>query len=51
MRKKRKYIFRRIVLFFAICVFLLGFIIIPVENAATQVISNNIEEIDGRVQL
>lgn len=45
MRKKRKYIFRRIVVSFAICVFLMGFIIMPIENAATQVISSNIEEI------
>lgn len=46
MRKKRKYIFRRIVLFFGICIFLLGFAIMPIENAASQVISSNIDEID-----
>ena len=46
MRKKRKYIFRRIVLFFGICVFLLGFIAIPIENAASQITSSNIQEIN-----
>ena len=45
MRKKRKYIFRRIIVSFAVCIFLMGFIIMPIKNAATQVISNNIEEI------
>ena len=45
MRKKRKYILRRIIVIFAICVFLMGFLIIPIENAATQVTSGNINEI------
>lgn len=45
MRKKRKYILRRIIVFFAICIFLMGFLIIPIENAASQIISSNIEEI------
>ena len=48
MRKKRKYIFRRLVISFAICVFLMGFIIMPVEQAATQVVSNNIEELNSQ---
>jgi len=46
MRKKRKYIFRRITVLFAICMFLLGFVFMPIENAATQVTSSNIEEIN-----
>ena len=46
MRKKRKYIFRRIVVFFGICIFLMGFIIMPVENATAQVTSSNIDEIN-----
>ena len=46
MRKKRKYILRRIIISFAICVFLMGFLIIPIENAATQVTSSNINEIN-----
>lgn len=46
MRRKRKYIFRRIVLSFAVCVFFMGLIIMPIENAATQVLSSDIEEID-----
>lgn len=45
MRKKRKYILRRIIVIFAICIFLMGFLIMPIENAATQVISDNINEI------
>jgi len=47
MRKKRKYILRRIIVLFGICVFLMGFIIIPTEKAASQVISNNIEELSS----
>ena len=46
MRKKRKYILRRIIMIFALCIFLIGFLVIPIENAATQVISSNIQEID-----
>lgn len=46
MRKKRKYILRRIFVIFAICIFLMGFIIIPIENAADQITSSNIENIN-----
>lgn len=46
MRKKRKYILRRIMMVFALCIFLIGFLIIPIENAAAQAISSNIQEID-----
>ena len=46
MRKKRKYILRRIIVIFAICIFLMGFLIMPIENAAAQVTSSNIEEIN-----
>ena len=46
MRKKRKYILRRIIVIFGICIFLMGFIIIPTENAADQITSNNIENIN-----
>ena len=46
MRKKRKYILRRIIVIFAICVFLMGFLIMPIENAGAQVTSSNINEIN-----
>ena len=46
MRKKRKYILRRIIVIFGICIFLMGFIIIPTENAADQLTSNNIDNIN-----
>lgn len=46
MRKKRKYIFRRIIVVFGICIFLIGFMAMPIEKAAAQVINDNIEEID-----
>ena len=46
MRRKRKYILRRIIMMFMICMFLMGFIIIPIENAANQITSNNIESIN-----
>ena len=46
MRKKRKYILRRIIVIFAICIFFMGFLIIPIENAAAQVISSDIQEIN-----
>lgn len=46
MRKKRKYIFRRIVVSFTICIFFMGFLIMPIENAATQILSSDIEQID-----
>ena len=46
MRKKRKYILRRIIVIFGICIFLMGFKIIPTENAADQLTSNNIDNIN-----
>ncbi len=46
MRKKRKYILRRIIVIFAICIFLMGFLIMPVENAADQITSSNVNEIN-----
>ncbi len=46
MRKKRKYLLRRVIMVFVICIFLIGFIIVPVEKAASQTTSSNIEEIN-----
>ena len=46
MRKKRKYILRRIIVFFGICIFLIGFIIIPRESAVSQIVSNDIDGIN-----
>ena len=48
MRRKRKYILRRITLLFSISIILMGFIIMPIDNAATQVISSNVDEINSK---
>ncbi len=49
MRKKRKYILRRIIVLFGICILLMASILIPTEKISSQIISNNIEVTDNQM--
>ena len=46
MDKKSRYILLRRIAFLIVCIFLFGFIIVPIKNAASQITSTNIHEID-----
>jgi beta-N-acetylglucosaminidase len=46
MDRKNRYILLRIVAFLIVCIFLFGFINVPIKNAASQITSTNINQID-----
>lgn len=46
MNRKSIYILLKIISFLIVCIFLFSFTIIPINNAVSQIISTNIEEID-----
>ena len=46
MDRKNRYILLRIVAFLIVCIFLFSFTIVPIKNAASQIISTNIQEIN-----